>query len=223
MLELGCGDGGNLVPDGAGAARRALRRHRRLGAGDRARPGAGRRARPRRTSTLEAAAIEELEPPPERFDYVIAHGVYSWVAAPVRDRLLELCRAVAVGARGRVRQLQRAARRPAVRGAARHARVPHRWARRSRRAGRAGAGAASLPGRGLAGGARASGRSCARQAERLLERSDETLFHDELAAINEPVYFHEFAAHAARHGLQYLAEADFFEMQTGVLPEAVAR
>jgi hypothetical protein len=61
-----------------------------------------------------------------------------------------------------------------------------------------------------------------RHAERLLERSDETLFHDELAVVNEPVYFHEFAAHAARQGLQYLAEADFFEMQTGVLPDEVA-
>jgi Predicted methyltransferase regulatory domain/PKMT, C-terminal winged helix domain len=61
-----------------------------------------------------------------------------------------------------------------------------------------------------------------RQAERLLERSDETLFHDELAVVNESVYFREFAAHAARHGLQYLAEADFFEMQIGTLPEQAA-
>jgi hypothetical protein len=61
-----------------------------------------------------------------------------------------------------------------------------------------------------------------RQSERLLERSDETLFHDELAAVNEPVYFHEFMSQAARCGLQYLAEADFFEMQTGVLSDPVA-
>ena len=61
-----------------------------------------------------------------------------------------------------------------------------------------------------------------RQGERLLERSDETLFHDELAAVNEPVYFHAFVSHAARCGLQYLAEADFFEMQTGVLSDALA-
>ena len=67
-----------------------------------------------------------------------------------------------------------------------------------------------------------SARSCGGQGERLLERSDETLFHDELAEVNEPVYFHEFAAHAARYGLQYLAEADFFEMQTGVLPEPLS-
>ena len=76
----------------------------------------------------------------------------------------------------------------------------------------------------LIGGGRTSefGAIMRRQGERLLERSDETLFHDELAVINQPVYFHEFMSHAARCGLQYLAEADFFEMQTGVLPEPLS-
>ena len=44
--------------------------------------------------TLEVAAIEDLELASARFDYVVAHGVYSWVAEPVRDRLLQLCRSV---------------------------------------------------------------------------------------------------------------------------------
>jgi hypothetical protein len=60
------------------------------------------------------------------------------------------------------------------------------------------------------------------QVEQLLDRGDASLLHDELAAVNEPVYFHEFVAHAGRHGLQYLAEADFFEMQTGAAPEPAA-
>ena len=41
--------------------------------------------------------------------------------------------------------------------------------------------------------------------------------------MNTPVYFHQFAEHAARHGLQYLSEADFVEIQLGVCPpKAVA-
>ena len=60
------------------------------------------------------------------------------------------------------------------------------------------------------------------QAERLLDRDDSSLLHDELAEINDAVYFHEFATHAARHGLQYLAEADFFEMQIGAAPGPAA-
>jgi methyltransferase-like protein len=42
------------------------------------------------------------------------------------------------------------------------------------------------------------------------------LFHDDLAEINDPVYFHEFMAQADAHGLQYLAEADFYEMSDHV-------
>jgi hypothetical protein len=61
-----------------------------------------------------------------------------------------------------------------------------------------------------------------RQAQSTLERGDASLLHDDLAPVNAPVYFHELVAHAARHELQYLAEADFFEMQTGLVSEPVA-
>ena len=33
------------------------------------------------------------------------------------------------------------------------------------------------------------------------------LFHDDLAPVNDPVWFRDFVAHAARHGLQFLGEA----------------
>jgi methyltransferase-like protein len=42
----------------------------------------------------------------------------------------------------------------------------------------------------------------------LLEKDAGSFFHDDLAPVNDPVYFHEFASHAARHGLQYLGDAD---------------
>src|SRR5262249_43506666 len=61
-----------------------------------------------------------------------------------------------------------------------------------------------------------------RQAESTLERGDASFLHDDLAAVTAPVYFHELAAHAARHDLQYLAEADFFEMQIGLVAAPVA-
>jgi hypothetical protein len=62
------------------------------------------------------------------------------------------------------------------------------------------------------------------EVDKLQDHGDRAaLYHDDLADVNEPVYFHEFAAHAARHGLRYLGEADFFEMQDRVYPEPVAR
>jgi hypothetical protein len=56
------------------------------------------------------------------------------------------------------------------------------------------------------------------QAGWALAQSDAALYHDELAEHHEAVLFSDFAAHAARHGLRFLAEADVFEMDAGVLP-----
>ena len=41
--------------------------------------------------------------------------------------------------------------------------------------------------------------------EDLLGRPRNSLYHDELAEINLPVYFHQFVEHAGRHGLQFLS------------------
>ena len=38
-------------------------------------------------------------------------------------------------------------------------------------------------------------------------QTDSALFHDDLGVPNDPVYFHEFVAHAGRHGLAFVAEA----------------
>ena len=60
-------------------------------------------------------------------------------------------------------------------------------------------------------------------AERALQQGDAALFHDELAEHHEAVLFTDFVAHAARHGLRFLAEADVFEMDSSPLPGAPRR
>ena len=165
--------------------------------------------------TLVARAIEDYEP--GTFDYVIAHGVYSWMAPAVRDRLLARCRAalaphgvayVSYNALPGGRALQ------AVRDMLRFHTAglddPHE---------RIAEGRALL--HFLVEGAPANSELRARAAD-LLERSEASLLHDDLAEVNDPVYFHEFVAHAAEHGLQYLAESDFFEMQIGAASEPAA-
>jgi SAM-dependent methyltransferase len=219
VLELGCGDGGNLVPMALGlpdarfvgidTAATAIARGRAVGT-----------ALGLANLTLETTPIEAFKPPPDGFDYVIAHGVYSWVAPPVRDRLLALCRAVLRPGGvayvsynalpgGRVRQSLRDMLRFHTAGVddprerVEHARELLRFLLEGWPADQE-----------LAAATR-------RQAELLLERDDSSLLHDDLAEVNDAVHFHDFVAHAGAHGLQYLAEADFFEMQTGVAPEAV--
>src|SRR5215203_432115 len=220
VLELGCGDAGNLVPMavvlpgarflGIDAAEGAVARGRALV-----------EALGLTNVTLEVGQIEELELPSEGFDYVIAHGVYSWVGSPVRDRLLELCRS-SLSERGIAYVSYNVLPGGRVSGALRDMLMFHTAgledpAERVEQA-------RALLGLLMRGwSAEHEFRAIMRrQCERLLERSDETLFHDELAAVNEPVYFHAFVSHAARCGLQYLAEADFFEMQMGVLPEPLS-
>ena len=50
-----------------------------------------------------------------------------------------------------------------------------------------------------------------------------SLVHDDLAEFWEPVWFAEFAAHAARHGLDYVGEADLFDFRSAALPEDISR
>jgi hypothetical protein len=221
VLELGCGDGGNLVPMalalpaasfvGVDAAPKAIAR----GQGLIAELGL-------ENVTLEARAIEDLSPAAGAFDYVIAHGVYSWVSAAVRDRLLAVCRE-ALGDAGVAYVSYNALPGGRLRQALRDMLGFHtaELADPRERVAQARALLRFL----LEGavGEHGLGAVMRAQAEAMLVRSDATLLHDELAEVNDAVHFHEFAAHAARHGLQYLAEADFFEMQIGAASEPAAQ
>ena len=60
-----------------------------------------------------------------------------------------------------------------------------------------------------------------KELERISEFTDSSLFHDDLSEHNAPVYFYQFVEHAGRHGLKYLSEAHFFEIQTGIFPAKV--
>ena len=90
VLELGCGDGGNLLP-------MALALPESTFVGIDVAAGAIERARSLADDldleniSFELLGIEHYEAPPGSFDYVIAHGVYSWVPEQVRDDLLAVC------------------------------------------------------------------------------------------------------------------------------------
>lgn len=140
------------------------------------------------------------------FDYLIAHGLYSWVPAPVRVRILEVCREM-LAPHG-VAYISYNAYpgnhlRELVRGMMRfHA---ARFGDPCERVGQA---------RGLLKFVAEACRepdyyhtAVKHQFERLLKVADPVVFHDDLSDQNQPFYFFEFMADAARHGLQYLGEA----------------
>jgi methyltransferase-like protein/trans-aconitate methyltransferase len=91
MLELGCGDGGNLIPLayqypdstflGVDLSARAIE----IGQKAVARLGL-------RNIDLRALDITEMTPDDGQFDYIVGHGVYSWVPPPVRAKMLSIFR-----------------------------------------------------------------------------------------------------------------------------------
>jgi SAM-dependent methyltransferase len=222
VLELGCGDGGNLIPMAAAlggsefvgldlepnAIARATERAAALGAGN---------------ATFAAEDLATLDPGAlGRFDYVIAHGVYSWVPRPVAERLLAVCRAVLE------KQGVAYISYNALPGGHLRALVWDAMRFHGREHEQPGARLAAaremlaVLAEGIPGGDDPYQRFSAAYAERLGERSDAVLYHDDLEPLNRPILFTDFLAEAAPHGLKYLAEADWIEMTPTRLPAAAA-
>jgi len=53
------------------------------------------------------------------------------------------------------------------------------------------------------------------ELSRTAEKPTQLIFHDDLADINQPVYFHEFIGAAEKYDLQFLSEADYFTSNDG--------
>jgi SAM-dependent methyltransferase len=213
VLEIGCGDGGNLIPMAY-----ALPGSRFTGVdlapGAIAQARAAARALRLRNLELRASDLREIGEPAGEFDYILAHGVYSWVPAEVRDRLLAVCRErlaphgiafVSYNALpgGHVRQMLREMLLYRLRSVA----EPGERLLRAREYLRF-----LLERRMLTEPWQPLFDS---EVRGLLERSDDGLFHDDLAPVNFALPFHEFASHAARHSLQYLGEAELHQMFLG--------
>jgi SAM-dependent methyltransferase len=211
VLELGAAAGGNLLPMAL-----ALPGSTFLGIDSSAVEVAeGRRLL--RTAGIGNLELREqdiltFEPEPGGFDYVICHGLYSWVPDAVKDRILAVCR----------RALS-----PQGVAYVSYNTYPGNYFRRLLRDTLAWRTQAAASPRERVAEARALAAWLAAAAPatnpiyrtilegetvRLGKLSDEVLLHDDLAASNEPCYFREFMTHAARHRLQFLGEAHFADM-----------
>ena len=91
VLELGCASGGNLIPmafnlRGSEFVGIDLSRHQ-------VEDGlATVRALDLANIRIEHASILDIDAAWGQFDYIICHGVFSWVDRPVQDKILEICR-----------------------------------------------------------------------------------------------------------------------------------
>jgi methyltransferase-like protein/trans-aconitate methyltransferase len=140
------------------------------------------------------------------FDFIIAHGLYSWVPRPVRERILEICRKM-LNRQGiayisynaypgnHLRDLVRAM----MRFHTACFEDPKEKVGQAR--GLLKFLAESKPKRDYYVDAIRA------QFDRTVKYADEAFFHDDLSEVNQPFYFYEFMADAERHGLKFVGEA----------------
>lgn len=224
VLELGCASGGNILPMAA-----SLPESEFVGID----LSAGQIATGQATidqlglTNIQLIALNILDFPAElgQFDYIIAHGIYSWVPFVVRDQMLAICRrhlapqgvayiSYNTYPGGRMLKPLREI-------------LLHHVRRLSHPIERAQAARTLLT--LLADSERSENppydtslRISAGFIKRTLAQigpaGDSYILHDLLEDVNDPVYFHEFTAHAERHGLQYLTEAEFSSVLMMNLP-----
>jgi protein-L-isoaspartate O-methyltransferase len=219
VLEVGCSDGANLLPM---AASLPGARFTGCDISGQAIAAARRGASELAIGNVELvqADLATLQSAGDPFDYIVAHGVYSWVPPAVRDALLAVARA-RLHADGVMFVSFNVYPGCHVRQAAwemLHHHVDRIADPRARLdQARAFAGLLAEP-----SVAQTEVDGLLRQElAKLATQTDSALFHDDLAVPNDPVYFHQFAAHLARHDLAYLGEAKLSMMTAAGLTPRV--
>jgi len=221
VLEIGCGDGTNLI-----SMAYSLPGSRFLGIDLAGGPLAQGRDLILRLGldniSLSGSDLMDFPADSGPFDYIIAHGFYSWVPPRVRDRLLEVCRSMLspngvafisyicfpgghISTMLREMMLFHVQNAPDASTRIRQARAFLQFL-------------ANAPAR-----ADEYHQMLKKELAQGNKRSANAFYHDDLAEVHQPVYFHEFIEHAGRHGLQFLAEAEYFMMQDGGLTEETQR
>jgi len=211
VLELGCASGGNLIPiawylpdtECVGIERSPAQAE----AGNRLIASLGLA-----NCRILPADLQDLGAQLGRFDYVVAHGVFSWVPATVRSRMLGLCRAL-LAPNGVAFLSFNTLPGWRLRGALREMLLAHcrgTWGV----AGRLEKARELLRFLAAAQAEMADPAAVYVQQEvrYLLGAHPSYLFHEYLAETNEPLLFRDFAALAEVHGLQYLADATLATM-----------
>lgn len=155
------------------------------------------------------------------FDYIIAHGFYSWIPSQVREKFLEICRAKLAG-NGVAFVSYNAFPGCHLRLMMREMMTYHTENIESPRE-KVDQSLALLGFlKETAFEREVYGKILENEFEKTIERSGELIIHDDLGTFNQPFYFHEFVAAAEKNDLQFLSEAEYFhEKYTSFRKEAV--
>jgi len=220
VLELGCADGANLIPLAQSYPQSTFvgldLSARQIESGQRVIREVGLT-----NIELRQGDIRLFDAGDRPFDYIIVHGIFSWVPDDVRESILTLChrflapQGVAYISyntlpgwhmRGMIRQmmLYHTSELGTTAGRIEQSRALVRFL------------AESVPTEG-----NPYGQFLRSELAAMETWQDGYLRHDLLEDDNRAFYFHDFIAQAGRHGLQYLSEPDLSSMLAGNLTPAV--
>jgi methyltransferase-like protein/cyclopropane fatty-acyl-phospholipid synthase-like methyltransferase len=213
VLELGCAAGGNLIPmadmfpDSQFVGLDLSKRQIEDGQKNVAELGL-------KNLTLRHASITDVDVGYGMFDYIICHGVFSWVPNHVQEKILDIfdknltANGVAYVSyntypgwhmRGMIRDMMRyhsgRFNTPQLRTQQARALLDF-----------------------LAQSVKQEGpysQLLKTELETLRHQADHYLYHEHLEENNEPLYFHQFMARAQAHGMRYLGESRVGTMVTG--------
>lgn len=155
-----------------------------------------------------------------QFDYIICHGVFSWVPTAVQDKILEIC-AANLSPQGVAYVSYNTYPGWNMRGMIRYMMCYHsqHFDAPQVRIDQARALLDFLVQHSPQNDC--YGAFLKRELEMLQRSDDSYLFHEHLEDVNEPTYFHRFAERAEACGLRYLGESDMSAMYTGHIPADV--
>lgn len=220
VLELGCASGANLIPMaynspdstfvGVDLSRKQVENGRArisdLGLDN---------------IELDHRSILDVDESGEPFDYIICHGVFSWVDDEVRRKILRICsRRLAPQGIAQVSyntlpgwHMVRIVR-DMMRFHVRPFSAPEERAQQAR-------ALLDFMTRSWEGQDSSYAALLRSESALLADVEDSYLIHDHLADVNRPCYFYEFIDAARTEGLQYLADSSLASMLPENLPEEV--
>lgn len=223
ILELGCAAGGNIIPIAASYPDAEVvgidLSARQIEDGQAQIDALGLK-----NIELRHTSITDLDESAGKFDYIIAHGVFSWVPTNVQDHMFQVCRqnlnenGIAYisynthpgwGMRGMIRDMMCYH----VEGFS----DPQTQIKQAR-------SLLKFLSENVPERRNESYAQMLTSELKLLEKqADYYLYHDHLEEVNDPIYFHEFADRAAKAELAYLGEASLASMLCSDFPPEVLK
>ena len=170
---------------------------------------------------LHQCSIMDIDKSFGKFDYIVAHGVLSWVPGEVQDKIFDIC-SESLSENGiayisyntlpgwntvkTIRDMMRyhSSFFTTARDVINQSRLVVEFIKD-----------------GLEGSKSPHAEILRQEAKLIMNQADNYIFHDHLEETNKQYYFHEFMKEAAKRKLQYLSDTNISSMYIGNMPSKV--